>query len=508
MRIEELLLNSNYAKPSFYIIDDHDEWRFQALQKRVSALAGALKSQGVGPADRMALISENGASFLVGLLGILAAGAIAVPMDPQIPVSNVIERGFQCSIKGLCISGARPEKNFPGRDGLPVDWLFFSEKNGDWGDETVGGQAVPLAPGGTDQDAALILFSSGTTGTPKGVVLTHRAIVENMAAITGYMNPGPSDLFYIIKTMVHVSTLTGELLTGLGAGAGIIARNPLVPPPVILKRIESMRPTIFFTNPSLLRILLKVNRESLDLSSLRLVYTSGAVAERELILETRGLFPQAAVLNVYGLTEAGPRVTAQGIPGAKNKPGSVGKAIGNVIVAVRNPEGQTCQTGETGRIYVNSPSLMLGYWNDPESTRQKIMEGWLDTGDLGYLDEDGELFVVGRADEVIIRGSHNIDPYRVENVIRQFPGVANCIAFGVPDSLDGHRLVCSIQKEPGCHPEHSKIMAHCRESLAPYECPQVICQWDELPLTPSGKPSRKLAKDRYLASQGLREKTI
>lgn len=497
MRIEEFLLNNNYAKPSFYIIDDQGEWRFQGLRDRVLELAGKLQCQGIGPLDRVALISENGASFLVGLLGILAVGAVAVPIDPQIPVANVIERGVQCSIKGVCVSGIRPEKNIMEHDNLPNDWIISSEKNGDWGIGLRDDRAVSLVPVGTDQDAAVILFSSGTTGTPKGVVLSHQAILENVAAITGYMQPGPADIFYIIKTMVHTATLTGELLTGLRAGVGIIARNPVVPPAVILKRIETMKPTILFANPSLLRVLLKVNSQSFDLSSLRLVYTSGAVAEKELLLETKRLFPKAGIFNVYGLTEAGPRVTAQGIGGGMNKPGSVGKPIRGISLIIKNQEGQNCKSGETGRIFVKTPSLMLGYWNDPESTQAKIGDGWLDTGDLGTMDEDGELFVLGRADEVIIRGAHNIDPYRIENVIRRFPGVANCIVFGVPDSTSGHRVVCAIQTEDGVSLEHQKIIVHCREYLAPYECPQVICRWEEIPLTPSGKVSRKLAKDRY-----------
>jgi long-chain acyl-CoA synthetase len=203
-------------------------------------------------------------------------------------------------------------------------------------------------------------------------------------------------------------------------------------------------------------------------------------------------------LNIYGLTEAGPRVTAQRIGECKNKTGSVGKPIRGVSLIIKDQEGRACQSGETGRIFVKSPSLMLGYWNDPESTSGKMIDGWLDTGDLGYGDEDGELFILGRADEVIIRGSHNIDPYRIENVIRKIPGVANCIVFGIPDPIDGQRVVCSIQKEEGVLVEHQKVMACCREYLAPYECPQVICEWAEIPLTPSGKLSRKLAGDCYL----------
>ncbi len=507
MRIEELLLNENYAAQSFYIIDDHGEWRYHELRIRIVALAEKLKCRGVQPLDRVALISENGASFLIGLLGIMAAGAVAVPVDPQIPAAEVVKRIIQCSISGICIAGIRPEKNFSAEEKLPDHCFILSEKNGDWSDVSIKNQSAQFAAIGTGRDIALILFSSGTTGTPKGVMLTHRAIIENIGAIIEYMKPEPADRFYIIKTMVHTATLTGELLTGLRAGAGIIAYHPVAPPATILKRIEIMKPTLLFVNPSILRIMLKVRNVSFDLSSIRLVYTSGAVAEKELLMETEQFFPKAAILNVYGLTEAGPRVTAQRT-GEQTQIGSVGKSIKGVSIIVKDPEGRICKNGETGSVFVKSPSLMRGYWNDLDATHVKIIDGWLDTGDLGYTDEDGELFILGRADDVIIRGSHKIDPHRIENAVRKIQGVINCIVFGIPDTIDGQRVVCSIQKEKGTLIEDQKVIAYCRDYLAPYELPQIICEWDEIPLTATGKISRKLARDLYLHQNSFDEKNI
>ncbi|HEX3048084.1 MAG TPA: fatty acid--CoA ligase family protein, partial [Bacillota bacterium] len=260
---------------------------------------------------------------------------------------------------------------------------------------------------------------------------------------------------------------------------------------------------------------LKVKGEKFDLSSVRIVYTSGSVAGTELIEEAGAFFSKGAttpaiVLNVYGLTEAGPRVTAQRAERGVIKPGSVGTPIQGVILVIRNSEGEICSPHETGRIYVHTPSLMLGYWEDRKSTEMKIKNGWLDTGDLGYQDEDGDVFIVGRADEVIIRGAHNIDPYRIENVIRRIPGVANCLIFGIPDPVHGSRVVCAIQKESAAVLDRHTMMAYCGQYLAPYECPQMICEWPVFPTTPSGKPSRKLAMEYYLRSlksEELKEKS-
>lgn len=495
-----MLLNYKSTHPSFYIQDDQGVWSRPQLCARVLALAARLKNAGVQIQDRVALVSENSSSFLVGFLGILAAGAVAAPLDPQLPAAVIEERLSQCAIPWICVSGIRPEKAFGGLTQLPDGGVILSEARGDWGFDGQKSPVLEYFPLGAAEDPAVILFSSGTTGVPKGAVLTHKAMLTNIKAIVEYMKPTSADRFYIIKTMTHTATLTGEILAGLWVGAGLIARNPVVPPKVILKRIEDLKPTIMFANPTILRLLLKVKSEKFDLSSLRVVYTSGSVAAGELITEAAAFFYPAPVLNVYGLTEAGPRVTAQRLDRGILKPGSVGTPVQGVSLAIKNSAGALCAPYETGRIYVQTPSLMLKYWNDPKSTAIKIRDGWLDTGDLGYQDEDGDLFIVGRADEMIIRGAHNIDPYRIENVIRQVPGVSNCLIFGVPDPVNGSRVICAVQKEGAAVLNRQTIMAYCGQYLAPYECPQTICEWPALPATPSGKPSRKLAAEQYLRS--------
>jgi long-chain acyl-CoA synthetase len=512
LRIEELLLNHQYAQPGFNIHDDQGVWSYPEICARVLALAAKLKEGGVQAQERVALVSENSSSFLVGFLGILTVGAVAVPLDPQLPAAVIEERVSQCAIAWICTSGVRPEKTFGNQTKLSSGGAILSEVRGDWGPvnpehpvlQSVSGHSIGW-PTGSEEDPAVILFSSGTTGTPKGVVLTHRAIITNINAIVEYMKPSSADIFYIIKTMTHTATLTGELLTGLRVGAGLVARNPVVPPTIILKRIEDLKPTIVFANPTILRILLKVKSGKFDLSSVRIVYTSGSVAGSELIAEAAAFFSQRArkpvfVLNVYGLTEAGPRVTAQRVERGIPKPGSVGTPIQGVSLLIKNPAGGICTPHETGRIYVQTPSVMIGYWGDRRSTLLKIKDGWLDTGDLGYQDEDGDVFIVGRADEVIIRGAHNIDPYRIENVIRQIPGVANCLIFGVPDPVHGSRVICAVQKESAAPLDRYTLMNYCSQHLAPYECPQMICEWPVFPTTPSGKPSRKLAMEHYLRS--------
>lgn len=497
MRIEDTLIEEKNAGKTFTCIDDHGIWDKSSIITMAYSLKIVLENKNISHLDRVVILCENGVSFLVAILGVLLAGAIAVPIDPQMPYELIQYAVNNVKAKVACISGTNSirkiEDHYKRTDMDGFEFLF--EKMGDW--QVKSDIHSYLGKYSSENDPAFILFSSGTTGAAKGVVLTHKAILNNVKAIIEYMNPTSNDTFYISKTMAHASTLTGEVVVSLMAGAKLICKNPLVSPKTVLKRIESLKPSIICVNPTILRLILRAKQGKNDLSSIRLLYTSGDVADKKLLLEAQNMFSHSRILNVYGLTEAGPRVTAQRC-GDEINYGSVGRPIKGVNVIVRDKNGIVCKPDEIGTIFVKTSSLMLGYWEDYTATNKKIICGELKTDDLGYVDEAGELYVLGRADDMIIRGAHNIDPCRVENIVRKIPGIDNCVIFGIPDELNGKRLVCAFEKEENHAVSKKDIISHCSRFLLPYEIPQELYEWSKIPTTSSGKISRHLAARYYM----------
>lgn len=492
MRIEDLLLNEESRK-RFCCIDSEKEWTGDSLLKRVYKLRDDFKALGVEHSDRIIVYTENGSAFIVGILAAMLAGGIAVPVDPQIPYDAVINIVKRVEAKTIFINGVRPEKNFSNHSEDTSKVKVLKE---DLDENYEIKESQDFTKYEDENEPAFILFSSGTTGIPKGVIQTHKSILTNLDAIIDYMKPNENDIFYISKTMVHSSTLTGELLVALKLGLKLIALNPLVSPKTLLKRFDEYKPTIVCVNPTILRLILRCKNDNYDLTSIQRIYTSGAVADKDLLVKVKEKISTAKLLNVYGLTEAGPRLTAQ-TEDRFDKFGSVGKSIKGVKIYVYNDENQLCKSGEIGEVYVETSSLMVGYWKNQEATKEKIVGNKLRTGDLGYLDEEGNLFIIGRADDMIIRGGHNVDPNHVESVIRKCQGIDNCIVFGVEDKLNGNKLICGYTKKDHEDIDKNKILEECSKVLALYECPQEFCMFDRMPTTATGKVSRRLAVEKY-----------
>jgi long-chain acyl-CoA synthetase len=355
-----------------------------------------------------------------------------------------------------------------------------------------------------DEVPALVVYSSGTTGEPKGIVLSHRAISTNVRAISEYLQPSTDDSFLIVKSMVHSSTIVGEVFVALSAGTKIIALNPLVPPSQLFHRIRDHRPTIIGLNPSILRFFLNKELSASTLDSVRLVHVSGSIIDQDVLRSFRTRFPFVQVINGYGLSEAGPRVTHTAGT-AQHKLGSVGRPLRGVEIEVRGANGDLCGPGEPGEILVRSPSLFDGYLVAGGLERPVLTDGLMRTGDMGYRDEDGDLFITGRVDDLILTGSHNVNPADVEEVVRQVKGVADCIVFGVNDELLGQRIACAYTTEWSVHADTGQLERQIREAcwraLAGFQTPKTLLRWDLIPVGSGGKKSRKLARQLFSREQ-------
>lgn len=499
MRIEDLLFD---ARPTVRVIDEEGEHGTAEILGRAALVGRSLASSGVKIGDTVALFAENGVGFIVGLFGVLACGATAVIVDPALPFKPVRRILMSSRAAAVCSAGPAPRQTLnEHRRELPaLPWIEVEAL----GRSAPEPPAAVRRPGLSAEQAAVVLYSSGTTGDPKGVVLSHRAILSNVRAIGDYLRPKERDLFYVARAMVHSATLVGEVLLAFSSGASLFAASPRIPAAQMFRRIHEHGVTITCVNPSLLRFFAGAGATEERLRSLHTIHVSGAIVDRRVFQRVHEQFPWIRLINAYGLTEAGPRVAQLSTADAL-KPGSVGKAIQGVSLEVRGQDGAPCEAHAVGEVFVRSPSLLDGYLRQGGLAPVELLGGALPTGDLGYLDDDGDLFITGRKDDIIITGGHKVDPRAVEEVVEQVAGVADCIVFGVEDELLGQRVVCAYTADPAELEDDDGLSRRareaCAEALAGHQVPKSVCRWSDIPLSPGGKRSRALAQRRFLTGR-------
>ncbi|SEF86964.1 class I adenylate-forming enzyme family protein [Paenibacillus sp. UNC499MF] len=352
-------------------------------------------------------------------------------------------------------------------------------------------QRAAAAPREELRDVAAVLYTSGTTGRPKGVMLTYDNIWSNVGSILGYFKPDREDRLYLFRPLTYASALTGELLPSLFRGAAVYFRPPDTNPLSTMKSIRQDGITILGTTPTVAATFARF-RKRYDFGSLRVLMLSGeclTVRQAELIAEA---FPDAAVWNAYGLTEASPRISCLTETGAfLERKGCVGKPLAGVEVEVRveEAEGRTAADGEEGVLYVRGPNVMKGYYGDPAATSSKIRGGWLRTGDRAAI-RKGEIYILGRADSLIIRGGVNMDPSEIESELMKLGGIKEALVFA--DSSEGRtRVHAWITCEQGIPMKQirSRIIHEIKDSRL---WPDVIELKEELPKTASGKLIRPI----------------
>lgn len=337
---------------------------------------------------------------------------------------------------------------------------------------------------------AVIIYSSGTTGKSKGIILSHFAISTNADAIIDYMNPyAHTDCIYTVRHLSHSSTLTGELLVALKSNTKMVITASAVPPRLILSSIKKYGVTILCINPILLSLLCnEVKRKFYDVSCLQKVYVSGAILNDAIYEKAKNALTDISVFNVYGLSETAPRVTAQ--TSACCKSNSVGKPIKGVEVTITNESGAPVSNGERGIVHVKTPSMFSGYVIGGKK-HSSLYQGWLNTGDIGFWDKFGELHVVGRVDDVIICDAHKIYPTDMEKLILENSSVSDCAISRC--TVNGKEMIgCLYVSNRDCTTE---IIHSIKDRLAQYEIPKKYLKTEAIPHNNRGKVDRKAVAD-------------
>jgi acyl-CoA synthetase (AMP-forming)/AMP-acid ligase II len=468
------------------------------LARRVDSLAFQWKEEyGVRPGDRVMMLLRNTPEFVASFFAASQMGAISVPSNTRLkaPEIEYILKDSDPAI--LIVEPELWERVLQVKDRAPSLKAVFIT-----GPDKVSGAALfsdlisRTAPQksqnpATEEDVNSILYTSGTTGNPKGAMLCHRNFIANSMTAQALCRLSSQDKLLIMAPLFHVTALNSQLIKIVHAGAtGVLMRA--FKTEEILDTIEREQITEMTGVPAMYSMILQSpTLERRDLTSLRYCGYGGAPAPVEVIKTLKGKFPTWRLRNVYGLTEASSWVTMLPHEQTTIRPDSTGLPVPVVRLKIVNDRGEEAPPGEVGEILIKGPNVFKGYWRNPEATAESLKEGWFYTGDLGRFDEEGYLYVVDRKKEMVIRGGENIYCIEVENVLYQHPKIGEAAVTGVPDSILGEvvKAICVLKQ--GQQATETEIQEYCREYLADYKIPKFVCFIDELPRNPAGKVIKK-----------------
>ena len=458
---------------------------YDMLNEGASRVGGLLKERGVRPGDRVGVMLPNVPYFGVLYYGVLRAGGVVVPM-------NVLLKGREVNFY-LSDSGAR----------LMFAWHGFAESAHE-GAAVSGTEVIVVAPGDfealladasrephdierDDSDTAVILYTSGTTGTPKGAELTHSNMLENCRT-------GGTELFHVCEhdvifgalPLFHSFGQTCCLNTGIRAAA-CLTMIPRFEPGKALEIIQRDNVTLFAGVPTMYHALLNYpDRARYDVSSLRTCVSGGSAMPVEVMRAFEKAFG-CVILEGYGLSETSP-VASFNHPERERKPGSIGTPIRGVeMKLLDDATGNEPPPGDVGEIAIRGHNVMKGYWNRPDATAEVLNDGWLLTGDLARVDEDGYFFIVDRKKEMIIRGGFNVYPREIEEVLYEHPAVLEAAVIGIPVQALGEEIAAAIVLRPNHDATADEIRQFVKDRLAAYKYPRHVWFMDELPKGSTGK---------------------
>jgi acyl-CoA synthetase (AMP-forming)/AMP-acid ligase II len=493
-------------KPAF-IMPDGRACSFAALHERVKRLCNALAARGLKPGDRVGILSRNRIEYVEGY-GVSSAGLIALPLnwrlaprELQIVLDNarpgalIVDASFVPVIEEM--RAALPfVRHFIGLDGATSGFESY---------ESILAGAAALAPdvAVSPEDTACLLYTSGTTGIPKGAELIHRSLLLNCdAAIREMFEYADNDVTLAPMPFFHVGGMWYHLFPSFAAGCTTVIM-PQFDPQGVLELMARHRVTNTHLVPTMIHTLLdQKNLANFDLSALRMMFYAASSMPVELLKRATETFA-CDFAQGYGSTEGGavtcltPQDHQRARAGRSELLLSCGRALSHVDIRLAPPDNS--DDDRIGEILVKSPMTMARYWQNPQATAQAIQDGWLRTGDLGRMDEEGYLYILDRKSDMIVTGGENVYPREVEDVLLQDPDIAEVAVFDLPDPRWVQKVVAAVVLRNDRAPE--LILSRAREKLAGYKCPKEIFVTDALPKNAAGKVLRKTLRETYSARE-------
>ena len=490
------------------IVCDGERVSYNQLKTRASAIAHHLQTIGVRSADRVAVFVPNGIDFVAAFFGTAGMDAVVVPVNPLLKPDEIAHIILDSQAKSAIVH----------EDLLAPALEAFTQANtidkmllirGNTGDML---PALPpalkvleldrqRAPGTsqwpvrlqTDQMPAVIIYTSGTTGKPKGAMLSHHNLLSSFPSRLEMFDVDESDRLLGMLPLCHIFGISVVILGTISKGATIVLL-PKFEAPAALQLIGHEKVTLIPAVPAMYQMMLfELKQAEYDLSSVRVCWSGAAPLPVEIIGAVEEKFG-APLLEGYGLTETAAVSTINPMRGVR-KVGSVGPTLPGVKTEVLDADWKILPPGpdNVGEIAVSGSNVMIGYYRQPEATAEVLRDGWFLTGDLGYKDDDGYFYIVGRKKELIIRGGSNVYPREVEDVIAKIPGVRDVAVFGIPDEFMGERVKAVVVATDPSITEDA-VKAHCEKYLANYKVPRIVEFAKALPRNSTGKVLKRLLK--------------
>lgn len=477
---------------------------FGDLYLRTLAIKQRLKNAGITYGDRLGLLFPNHPDFVAAFFAASSLGATVVPINPLLKFEEIAHILSDSQAKGLVVHESHvPEvlSALPLVAGLEHLFIFAYEttKKPDvpltvhmltpslkaLTAETAAGETLLCPSIKPHEDLAVLVYTSGTTGKPKGAMLTHNNLYASVRSAGAALPFYSSDRLLAVLPLCHIYGLSVVMLGVFSQGASLVILK-CFEAKLVIETIEKHKVTVFPAVPTMYQFLLmEQEKHKADLSSLRICLCGGAPMPVEL-LEQFQKDIGVEVIEGYGLTEVSCAATMNPQDGVK-KIGSVGLPIKEVAIAIFNDDLELLPPGEIGEVAIKGPNVMMGYYRKLEASDEVLKGEWFLTGDLGYVDSDGYLYIAGRKKELIIRGGQNIYPREIEQVLLRMAGVADAAVLGVPDKFMGERVKAVIVRKPEAALTEEEVKTYCLEHLAEYKVPRLVEFRESLPKNSTGK---------------------
>jgi long-chain acyl-CoA synthetase len=484
------------------LIFEDKSYTYKQLDEQANRVANGLQKLGIKTGERVALFLPNIPEFIFSYLGILKIGAIVVSINVMLKSAEVSYILNDCSAKAIITTEQQSEElqvaNLPKlqhiliAEGNPIKGMRLAQliKN-----------TSPIARAmELERDsAASIVYTSGTTGFPKGATLSHGNIISNMYSQNRCCGMRVDDRLLLCLPLFHCFGQNAILNAGLNVCSTIILQRRFDLQQV-LTAIKTHQITMFFGVPTIFIKLLQTETSHDNFKSIRFYFSAAAPLPVEVADRWQEKFG-FVIHQGYGLTETSPCASYN--HDLKYKPGSIGTPIENVEMKVVNSDGCQLRPGELGEIIIRGPNVMLGYWNRFLETAQVIKDGWFHTGDIGYMDRDGYFYIVDRLKDTINTSGFKVYPTEVENVFYQHPAIAEVAVYGVPDSIKGEIVAANVVLKAGYSITEEQIHQFCYQNMAAYKVPRAIHIVEAIPKNPTGKVLKRVLREQSVRQLSL-----